>query len=104
MDEVRLEAAARNSTSEKGERKQSKRTSETPPSTWLDGAREVTSGSAMQSVWLRNGKVKSQVNGIDRSRFAGRSTVGKVRRGGRRGRRASDRAKKRVYRFRVKFR
>ena len=59
--------------------------------------REVVSGSAAQCLWLRNGKVGSQVSGIDRSRFSGRRTVRKVRRGGRRGRRASDRAKKRVY-------
>ena len=65
--------------------------------------REVAFGSATQGLWLRNGKVGSQVSGIDRSRFPGRRTVGEVRRGGRRGRRASDRAKKRVYRFRVRF-
>ena len=51
---------------------------------------EVASGSATQSLGLRNRKVRSQVSGIDRSRFPGRRTVGKVRRGGRR---ASDRAK-----------
>ena len=66
--------------------------------------REVATGSATQGLWLRNGKVGSQVSGIDRSRFPGRGTVEKVRRGGRRGRRASDRAKKRVHRFRVRFR
>ena len=65
---------------------------------------EVASGSATQSLWLKNGKVRSQVSGIDRSRFAGRRTARKVRRGGRRGRRASDRTKKRVYRFRVRLR
>ena len=59
--------------------------------------REVVSGFAAQGLWLRNGKVGSQVSGIDRSRFPGRGTVGDVRREGRRGRRASDRAKKRVY-------
>ena len=68
-------------------RKKSKRTSETPPSTWLGDLREVASGSAAQSLWLRNGKVRSQVGGIDRSRFPGRRTVRKVRGGGRRGRR-----------------
>ena len=66
--------------------------------------REVASGSAMQSLWLRNGKVGSQVSGIDQSQFPGRRTAGEIRREGRRGRRASDRAKKRVHRFRVKFR
>ena len=74
-------------------RKESKRKSETPPSTWLGGAQRG-------SLWLRNGKVRSEVSGIDRSRFPGKRTVGKVRRGGRR---VSDRAKKRVYRFRVRF-
>ena len=47
--------------------------------------------------------MRSQVSGIDRSRFPGRRTVGEVRREGRRGKRASNRAKKRVYRFRVRF-
>ena len=65
--------------------------------------KEVASGSATQNLWLRNGKVGSQVSGIDRRRFPGKRTVGEVRRGERRGRRASDRAKKRVYRFRVRF-
>ena len=65
---------------------------------------EVASGSATQSLWLRNGKVRPQVSDIDRSRFPGRGTVRKIRRGGTRGRRASDRAKKRVHRFRVRFR
>ena len=59
---------------------------------------EVASGSATQDLWLRNGKVRPQVSGIDRSRFPWRRTVRKVRRGGRR---ASNRAKKRVHRFRV---
>ena len=71
--------------------------SETPHGT---GLREVTSGSATQSLWLRNGKVGSQVSGIDLSRFPGRRTVGEIRRGGRR---ASNRAKKRVYRFKIRF-
>ena len=65
--------------------------------------REVASGSATQSHWLRNGKVGSQVGGVDRPRLAGRRTVGEVKREGRRGRRASDRAEKRVYRYRVRL-
>ena len=32
----------------------------------------------MQSLWLRNGKVESQVSGKDRSWFPGRRTVGKL--------------------------
>ena len=48
---------------------------------------------------MRNRKVGSQVSGIDQIRFHRRRTVWKVRRGGRRGRRASDRAKERVYSF-----
>ncbi len=39
---------------------------------------EVASGSATQGLWLRNGKVGSQVSGTDRSRFTGRRTVGKL--------------------------
>ena len=42
--------------------------------------REVASGSATPGLWLRNGKVGSQVSSIDRSRFPGRRTVRKVRR------------------------
>ena len=42
---------------------------------------EVASGSATPGLWLRDGKVRYQVNGIDRSRFPGRRTVRKVRRG-----------------------
>ena len=78
------------------ERKESRRTSETPPGTWLGGAQRG-------GLWLRNGKGGSQVCAIDRSRFPGRSTVGEAGRGGRRGKRASDRANRRVYRFRVRF-
>ena len=47
--------------------------------------RKVASVSATHSYWLRNGKVRPQVSGIDRSRLPGRRTVRKVRRGGRRG-------------------
>ena len=65
---------------------------------------EVASGSATQSLWLRNEKVRFQVSGIDRSRFPGRRAVRKVRRGRRRGRRPSNRVKKKVHRFRVRFR
>ena len=39
--------------------------------------REVSSGSATHGRWLRNGKVRSQVSGIDRGRFPGRRTVKK---------------------------
>ena len=38
--------------------------------------REVATGSATPDLWLRNGKVRSQVSGIDQSRFPGRRTVG----------------------------
>ena len=51
--------------------------------------RKVVSGSAMQGLWLRNGKVGSQVSGIDQCRLPGRSTVRKIRREGGRGRRAA---------------
>ena len=54
----------------------------------------VASGSAGQGLWLRNRKVGPQVSGIDQSRFPGRRAVGEIKRGERRGRRASDRAKK----------
>ena len=59
---------------------------------------KVAPGSAAQSLWLGDRKVGSQVIGEDR--IPGKETVGKVRRGGRQGRRASDRTKERVHRFR----
>ena len=59
--------------------------------------RKVASGSATLGLWLRDRKVESQVSGIDRSRFFGRRTVIKIRREGRRGMRASVRAKKKVH-------
>ena len=77
VEEERLEAAARNSSGEKG----SKRTSETPHGTWLGEAQKGS--SATQGLWLRNRKVGSQVSGIDRRRLPGRRTVGEVRRRGR---------------------
>ena len=40
---------------------------------WAE-VREVASGSATHGLWLRNGKVESQVSGIDRSRFPRRRT------------------------------
>ena len=61
---------------------------------------KVASGSATQGLWLRDRKVESQVIGEDRGRFPGRRTVGEVRR---EGRRASKRAKKKIYRFGVTF-
>ena len=94
VDENRLEAPARNSAGEKGEQKDER------DSTGHMARRSSASGSAAQGLWLKNGKVRPQVSGIDRSQFPGRGTVGKVRRGGRR---ASNSAKKRVHRFRVRF-
>ena len=61
---------------------------------------KVATGSATPDLRLRDRKVGSQVIDKDRSRFPGRGTVGKVREGGRR---ASNKTKKRVYRFRVRF-
>ena len=40
--------------------------------------REVASGSATQGLQLRNGKVESQVSGIDRSRFPGEEQLEKL--------------------------
>ena len=57
----------------------------------------------MQGFWLGERKVGSQIIGDNQSRFPGRLSVGEIRRGGRRGRGASNRAKERVYRFWVKF-
>ena len=58
---------------------------------------KVASDSATQGLWLGNRKMGSQVIGEDQNRLPGRGTVGEIRRG----RRASDRAKNTVYRFRV---
>ena len=93
----RLDAAARNSVEEKEEAEGRVRLLRARGTAEL---REVASGSAMQGLWLRNGKVGSQVSGTDRCRFPGR-TVREISREGRRERRASDRAKNRVHRFRV---
>ena len=82
-------------------KKESRRTSETPPARGMAELREVASGSATQGLWLRNGKVRSQVSGVDQRRFPGRRTVREIRREGRRGRRARDRVEKKVYSFGV---
>ena len=65
--------------------------------------RKVASGSVTQGLWLRNGKVRSQVSDIDQSRFPGRRAVEEIRRRGRREKKPSDKAEKRVYRFKVRF-
>ena len=72
-EEERLEAAARNSAGEKGKPEGRVRLLRARGSAEL---REVASGSAMQGLWLGNGKVRPQVSGIDQSRFPGRRTVG----------------------------
>ena len=64
---------------------------------------EVASCSALECLWLGIRKVGSQVIGKGQCQLFGGETVGEVRRGGRRGRRTSDRVKKRVYIFRVGF-
>ena len=64
---------------------------------------KIASGFATQSLWLRDIKVGSQLIGEDRSQLPGRGTVGEVGRGGRCGKRASDRAKEGVHRYRVRF-
>ena len=79
-DEERLEAATRNSARER-RAKGRVRLLRACGSTEL---RVVASGSATQGLWLRNGKVRLQVSGIDQNRFPGRRIVGDVRRGGRR--------------------
>ena len=60
---------------------------------------KVVSGSATQGLWLGDRKMGSQVIHKGQSQHPGRGTVGKVSRGGR----ASNRTKKRVHRFRVRF-
>ena len=45
--------------------------------------KKVASSSAMQGLWLKNRKVRSQISGVDRSRFHGRRKFREVRRGGR---------------------
>ena len=70
----------------------------------LTELREAASGFATQGLWLRNRKVGSQVSNIDQSRFSWKRAVGEVRREGKQGRNANDRAKQRVHRFRVRLR
>ena len=57
--------------------------------------------TARGSAELGGGLGKSQVIGEDRSRLPGKERAGEVGRGGRR---ASDRTKERIHRFRVRFR
>ena len=40
--------------------------------------KEVAFGSAMKSLWLRNGKVGSQISGIDQRHFPGEEQLGKL--------------------------
>ena len=91
LDEERLKAAARNSAREKGEQKDK----------WVSSGHVARRSLERYTLglWLEDRKVGSQVIGENRNRFPGKGTVGKVRRE----RRASNRAKKRVYRFRVSF-
>ena len=55
---------------------------------------KVASGTATQGLWPRDRKVGYQVIGEDRSRLLGIETVGEISRGGKRERRASNRAKR----------
>ena len=96
----RMETATRSLVGEKGKQKDEW---DSTGHVALHNSREVASGSATQGLWLRNGKVRSQVSSVDQSRFPGRRTVWKIRRGRRRGRRTSNRAKKSIYSFRVWF-
>ena len=64
------------------EKKESKRTRETPQGTWLDGAQKDSLWLCYTGPLAEKGKVRSQVSSIDRSRFPGRRTVGEVGRGG----------------------
>ena len=61
---------------------------------------KVASGSAMLGFWLGDRKVGSQAINEDQSRLLGSGTVGEVRRGGTG---ASNRVKKRICRFGVRF-
>ena len=85
-------------------RKRSKRTSETPQGTWLGGTREGSLWLCYAGPLTGRQKVGSRVIGGDRNLFPWRGAVGEVRRGGRLGRRASDKMKERVHRFRIRLR
>ena len=60
--------------------------------------RKVVSGSAMQSLWLRDRKVGSHVIGEDQSQLLGRGMVEKLG-----GEEEEPATKKRVHRYRVRF-
>ena len=64
---------------------------------------KIASGCSTQGLLLGNTKVGSQVIGEDQSRLPERETVGEVRRGRRRGRRASHKTKEKINRCRVDF-
>ena len=93
VNKKRFVSAARNFSEGEGEAKREMHLFTARGSAELE---KVASGSATQSFWLENRKVGSQVIGEDRSRLLGRRTVGNFWRG----RRASDRTKDRVHRFR----
>ena len=63
--------------------------------------KKVASGSATQGLWLKDRKVGSQVIVVDRSRFPGKEQLGKLVE---KEDEEDEPAKKRVYRFRVRFR
>ena len=58
---------------------------------------QVASGSATQSLWLGNRKMRSQVVVKDRSKLSGSGRIGEGREGGRR-------ASNRTHRFGIRFR
>ena len=99
MDEEKLEAATRYSAGKKGEQKRQVKLLKAHGSAEL---REVASGSAAQSLSLGDRNVGPQIINKDQSRFPGRGMVAEVRKR-RRQRRASNRMKKRMHRFRVRF-
>ena len=96
VEEKSLEAAARNSSGENGEQ----RTSKTPQETWLGRAQKGSLWLCYAWALIERQNVGSQVIGEDPSRLSERGTVGEIRRGGRR---ASNRTKEKIHRFRVSF-
>ena len=97
IDEVRFVVAAKNSAAIKG--RAERRVRLLRPRGLVDLGK-VASGSATQGLWLGDRKVESQIIGENRSQLAGRGTIGEVRRRRRWGRRANDRTKEKIHRFR----
>ena len=94
-EEGRLMTAARYSLKVKGEQREMTLLMAVS----LTEVRHIASCSAAKSLWLKHGKVRPQVVGINRGRFRGKRIVGKVKKTKGRSR-TSNSSKEKIKRFR----